>query len=83
MHLGENQALLDFFASFDPNSFLTTLVFLVLGGILTFCVQSSAAVMAITMILCSSGALPIYQGIAFCNVLTETRRRSMYEYLFN
>ena len=64
MHLGENQTLLDFFASFDPNSFLTTLVFLVLGGILTFCVQSSAAVMAITMILCSSGALPIYQGIA-------------------
>jgi phosphate:Na+ symporter len=64
MNLGENQAVLDFFASFDPNSFLTTLVFLVLGGILTFCVQSSAAVMAITMILCSSGALPIYQGIA-------------------
>jgi len=64
MHLGENQAVLDFFASFDPNSFFTTLIFLLLGGILTFCVQSSAAVMAITMILCSSGALPIYQGIA-------------------
>jgi phosphate:Na+ symporter len=64
MHLGENQAVLDFFASFDPNSFLTTLIFLFLGGVLTFCVQSSAAVMAITMILCSSGALPIYQGIA-------------------
>ena len=64
MHLGENQAVLDFFASFDPTSFLTTIVFLLLGGILTFCVQSSAAVMAITMILCSSGALPIYQGIA-------------------
>ena len=64
MHLGENQSVLDFFASFDPDSFLTTLIFLLLGGILTFCVQSSAAVMAITMILCSSGALPIYQGIA-------------------
>jgi len=64
MHLGENQALLEFFASFDPDSFLTTLIFLFLGGVLTFCVQSSAAVMAITMILCSSGALPIYQGIA-------------------
>ena len=64
MHLGENQALLDFFASFDPDSFLTTLIFLFLGGVMTFCVQSSAAVMAITMILCSSGALPIYQGIA-------------------
>jgi len=64
MHLGENEALLDFFASFDPDSFLTTLIFLFLGGVMTFCVQSSAAVMAITMILCSSGALPIYQGIA-------------------
>ena len=64
MHLGENQTLLNFFASFDPSSFLTTLIFLFLGGVLTFCVQSSAAVMAITMILCSSGALPIYQGIA-------------------
>ena len=64
MHLGENQAVLDFFSSFDPTSFSTTLIFLLLGGIMTFCVQSSAAVMAITMILCSSGALPIYQGIA-------------------
>ena len=64
MNLGQNEALLNFFSSFDPTSFLTTLVFLLLGGILTFCVQSSAAVMAITMILCSSGALPIYQGIA-------------------
>ena len=64
MHLGENEALLSFFSSFDPSSFVTTIVFLLLGGILTFCVQSSAAVMAITMILCSSGALPIYQGIA-------------------
>ena len=64
MDLGHNEAVLSFFASFDPTSFLTTLVFLFLGGVLTFCVQSSAAVMAITMILCSSGALPIYQGIA-------------------
>ena len=64
MDLGHNETVLSFFASFDPTSFLTTLVFLLLGGVLTFCVQSSAAVMAITMILCSSGALPIYQGIA-------------------
>ena len=64
MHLGENQAVLAFFSSFDPQSFGTTLLFLLIGGILTMCVQSSAAVMAITMILCSSGVLPIYQGIA-------------------
>ena len=64
MNLGENPAVLGFFSSFDPNSFSTTLLFLLIGGVLTMCVQSSAAVMAITMILCSSGALPIYQGIA-------------------
>ena len=64
MDLGHNPAVLSFFESFDPHSFWTTLTFLLLGGVLTFCVQSSAAVMAITMILCSSGALPIYQGIA-------------------
>jgi phosphate:Na+ symporter len=64
MNLGENEAVLGFFSSFDPNSIVTTLLFLVIGGVLTMCVQSSAAVMAITMILCSSGALPIYQGIA-------------------
>ena len=64
MDLGHNETVLNFFSSFDTGSFWTTLVFLILGGVLTFCVQSSAAVMAITMILCSSGALPIYQGIA-------------------
>ena len=64
MNLGENEAVLGFFASFDPSSFTTTVLFLLMGGILTMSVQSSAAVMAITMILCSSGALPIYQGIA-------------------
>ncbi|MBQ9363215.1 MAG: Na/Pi symporter [Bacteroidaceae bacterium] len=64
MNLGENETMLSFFSSFDPDSIVTTLLFLLIGGILTMCVQSSAAVMAITMILCSSGALPIYQGIA-------------------
>ena len=64
MDLAHNQPVLDFFASFDPNSFVTTIVFLLIGSVLTMCVQSSAAIMAITMILCSSGVLPIYQGIA-------------------
>ena len=64
MDLSHNQPVLDFFSSFDPNSFLTTITFLVIGSVLTMCVQSSAAVMAITMILCSTGVLPIYQGIA-------------------
>ena len=64
MDLAHNQPVLAFFASFDPNSFVTTIVFLLIGSVLTMCVQSSAAIMAITMILCSSGVLPISQGIA-------------------
>ena len=64
MDLAHNQPVLEFFASFDPHSFQTTITFLLIGSVLTMCVQSSAAVMAITMILCSTGVLPIYQGIA-------------------
>ena len=64
MDLAHNHPVLQFFSSFDPDSFLTTIVFLIIGSVLTMFVQSSAAIMAITMILCSSGVLPIYQGIA-------------------
>lgn len=62
--LAHNRMLLDFFASFNPDSILTTITFLLIGSVLTMCVQSSAAIMAVTMILCSTGILPIYQGIA-------------------
>jgi len=62
-------------------------------------VQSSAAVMAITMILCSSGVLPIYQGIALVmgenigttitsnlaalSANTQARRAALSHMLFN
>ena len=64
MDLSHNQSVIDFFSSFDKDSYLTIFAFLGLGTILTFCMQSSAALMAITMVLCSSGVLPIYMGIA-------------------
>lgn len=99
MDLAHNQPALEFFASFDPHSFQTTITFLIIGSILTMCVQSSAAVMAITMILCSTGVLPIYQGIALVmgenigttvtsNVAaltanTQARRAAMAHMVFN
>ena len=99
MDLAHNQPVLDFFSSFDPHSFQTTITFLIIGSILTMCVQSSAAVMAITMILCSTGVLPIYQGIALVmgenigttvtsNVAaltanTQARRAAMAHMVFN
>ena len=64
MDLGHNKEVLDFFGSFDINSYVTILIFLLIGTVLTCMLQSSAALMAITMVLCSSGVLPIYLGIA-------------------
>ena len=64
MDLAHNQALAQFFGSFDANSYSTILLFLVIGTVLTCIIQSSAALMAITMVLCSSGILSIYPGIA-------------------
>ncbi len=64
MDLSHNQSVIQFFSSFDKDSYLTIFAFLGIGTILTFCMQSSAALMAITMVLCSSGVLPIYMGIA-------------------
>ena len=64
MDLSHNQSVIDFFSSFDKDSYLTIFAFLGIGTILTFCMQSSAALMAITMVLCSSDVLPIYMGIA-------------------
>ncbi|TGX82654.1 Na/Pi cotransporter family protein [Palleniella muris] len=63
MHLENIPAVMHFFEAFDDN-YLSYFLFLLIGGILTVCVQSSAAVMAITMTLCSTGVLPIYLGIA-------------------
>lgn len=64
MDLAHNADLAAFFASFNPDSFITIVLFLIIGTILTCIVQSSAALMAITMVLCTSGVLSIYPGIA-------------------
>lgn len=64
LKLEENPQIIEFFSSFDVNSYFTILIFLLIGTIITCIVQSSAAVMAITILLCSTGVLPIYLGIA-------------------
>ena len=64
LDLEHNEAAIRFFSSFDTSNHLTILAFLAIGTIITCIVQSSAAVMAITILLCSTGVLPIYLGIA-------------------
>ncbi len=64
MHLDEIKAVVNFFASTSSYGYGSYFLYLVVGGMLTFAVQSSAAIMAITMTLCSSHILPIDMGIA-------------------
>ena len=57
LDLAHNPSVVAFFSSFDSSSYLTILLFLLIGTILTIIAQSSAAIMAITMVLCTSGTL--------------------------
>ena len=98
LDLASNPAVVDFFASFKTN-YGTILLFLLIGTILTAIVQSSAALMAITMVLCSTGAITIFQGIALVmgenigttvtanlaalSANTQARRTAMAHMLFN
>jgi phosphate:Na+ symporter len=98
MDLASKPAVVAFFSSFKTN-YATILLFLLIGTILTAVLQSSAALMAITMVLCATGAISIYQGIALVmgenigttstanlaalNANTQARRTAMAHLLFN
>ena len=99
LDLEHNEAVVQFFMSFDTRSHMTILAFLAIGTVITCIVQSSAAVMAITILLCSTGVLPIYLGIALVmgenigttatanlaalGANTEARRAALAHLLFN
>jgi len=52
-----------FFESLSDASFWNALFFLMMGTILTMCAQSSAAITALTMLLCATGLLPVELGV--------------------
>ena len=99
MHLDQNPVIQNFFASISGWGYGSYLLFLFIGGMLTCAVQSSAAIMAITMTLCSTGVLDIYMGIALVmgenigttitsNIValsasTQARRAAMAHLIFN
>lgn len=99
MNLQDNPAVVSFFATTGEWGFASVLLYVLIGGLLTLCVQSSAAIMAITMIMCSTGVLSIYQGIALVlgenigttltsniaalSANTQARRAALAHLLFN
>jgi len=64
MKLDEIDVVRNFFDSTSSWGYGSYFLYLLVGGVLTFAVQSSAAIMAITMTLCSVGVLPIDMGIS-------------------
>ena len=64
MHLDEMEPVRNFFIATSSWGYGSYFLYLLIGAILTFSVQSSAAIMAITMTLCSTHVLPIDMGIA-------------------
>ncbi len=99
MHLDQNETVQAVFGSMSSHGYWSYLLFLLIGGLLTFSVQSSAAIMAITMTLCTTGVLNIYMGIALVlgenigttvtsNIValsasTQARRAAMAHMVFN
>ncbi len=99
MNLAANEGIMEFFGSTCHWGYGSYFLFLFIGGLMTCAVQSSAAIMAITMTLCSTGVMPIDMGIALVmgenigttitsNVValsasTQARRAAMAHLVFN
>ncbi len=64
MHLDQMSAVRNFFQTTANWGYGSYFLYLLVGGILTFSVQSSAAIMAITMTLCATHVLPVDMGIS-------------------
>ena len=64
MHLDQMEPVRNFFIATSSWGYGSYFLYLLVGGVLTFAVQSSAAIMAITMTLCSTHVLPIDMGIS-------------------
>jgi phosphate:Na+ symporter len=64
-----NPEILNFLAGFADISFLSRLMFVGVGALLTIVVQSSTAAMALTLVLCSTGVIPF--EVAAAMVLGE------------
>ncbi len=54
-NIGENPEILSFLGNFTGMGVFSSLIFLVIGTLLTVVIQSSSATMALTLVMCSNG----------------------------
>ena len=62
--LGANPDMLAFVQNYTDMGFISIILFLFIGAILTMIVQASAATMAITLIMCANGWIDYQLGVA-------------------
>jgi phosphate:Na+ symporter len=98
-NLAENPEMLAFIQNYTGMGYLSILLFLLLGSILTIVVQSSSATMAITLVMCSMNWIPfelaaalvlgenigttITANLAALTANTSARRAALAHFMFN
>ncbi len=98
-NLAENPEMLAFIQNYTGMGYLSILLFLFLGSILTIVVQSSSATMAITLVMCSMNWIPfelaaalvlgenigttITANLAALTANTSARRAAFAHFMFN
>jgi phosphate:Na+ symporter len=56
--------VLEFIANMKEYGYFSTLLFVVVGTVFTFIIQSSSAMMAVTLVMCAKGLIPFEMGAA-------------------
>lgn len=98
-NLAENPEMLAFIQNYTGMGYLSILLFLFLGSIITIVVQSSSATMAITLVMCSMNWIPfelaaalvlgenigttITANLAALTANTSARRAAFAHFMFN
>lgn len=62
--LNSNPEMLAFLGNFSEMGFGTSLIFLLIGTLLTIVIQSSSATMALTLVMCNNGWIPFESAAA-------------------
>ena len=62
--LGQNPEMLSFVQNYTDMGFMSVILFVIIGTVLTMIVQASAATMAITLIMCANGWISFELGAA-------------------
>ncbi|MCW8924558.1 MAG: Na/Pi symporter [Gammaproteobacteria bacterium] len=63
-NIGSNPEFLSFLTQYTSNGYLSVLLFIIIGTILTLIIQSSSAAMALTLLMCYEGWIPFDMAAA-------------------